>query len=72
MTSILKLAFQSVFDIDGAAARQYMNGYAKASRRNVSPAWAFRAVGDYLRLGIKTAWRNHPELKTGAAYHEQN
>ena len=67
MAGLVKLAFQSMFDIDARAARNYMNACAGKiiQKRDVSPAGVFRAAGDFLRLGIKQAREKYPELRNG-------
>ena len=51
---ILSLAFNCMFDIDGVAARKYMDNCV-LKRRDVTPIGAFNAAGDFLRLGIREA-----------------
>lgn len=64
MHKILSLAFNCMFDIDGIAARRYMDSCV-LKRRDVTPIGAFSTAGDFLRLGIKKAKNKYPELMAG-------
>lgn len=65
---ITTLAALCMFDIDGTAARRYMENVVYAARskgvRDVSPAGAFAAAGKALYAGITGVEKKYPELSS--------
>ena len=68
---LITLAARCMFDIEGTAARRYMDRLAHAAHRrgvrDVSPEGAFVAAGRALCAGIAGVEKKYPELLSGAS-----